>query len=29
MADERLQAFIEAAQDEGCVELSALNELVE
>jgi RNA polymerase primary sigma factor len=29
MADERLQAFIESAQEEGCAELSALNELVE
>ena len=29
MVDERLQAFIEHAQDEGCAELSALNELVE
>jgi RNA polymerase primary sigma factor len=29
MADERLQAFIEGAQEEGCAELSALNELVD
>jgi RNA polymerase primary sigma factor len=29
MADERLQAFIESAQEEGCAELSALNRLVE
>jgi RNA polymerase primary sigma factor len=29
MADERLQAFIEHAQGEGCAQLSALNELVE
>ena len=29
MADDRLQAFIEAAQDEGCAELSALNDLVD
>ena len=29
MVDERLQAFIEHAQDEGCAELYALNELVE
>jgi RNA polymerase primary sigma factor len=29
MADERLQAFIEGAQEEGCAELSALNQLVE
>ncbi len=29
MADDRLQAFLEAAQDEGCAELSAFNELVE
>ena len=29
MADERLQAFIESAQDEACVDLSALTELVE
>jgi RNA polymerase primary sigma factor len=29
MADERVQAFIETAQEEGCAELSVLNELVE
>jgi RNA polymerase primary sigma factor len=29
MVDERLQAFIESTQEEGCAELSALNELVE
>jgi RNA polymerase primary sigma factor len=29
MADERLQAFIDSAQEEGCAELSALNQLVE
>jgi RNA polymerase primary sigma factor len=29
MADERLQAFIESAQEEGCAELSALQQLVE
>ena len=29
MPDDRLQAFLEAALDEGCVELSAFNELVE
>jgi RNA polymerase primary sigma factor len=29
MVNERLQAFIDHAQDEGCAELSALNELVE
>jgi RNA polymerase primary sigma factor len=29
MADERLQAFIESAQEEGCAELSAFQQLVE
>jgi len=29
MPDDRLQAFLEAAQDEGCADLSAFNELVE
>ncbi len=29
MADERLQAFIERAQEEGCAELSALQQLVD
>jgi RNA polymerase primary sigma factor len=29
MPDERLQAFVESAQEEGCAELSALNELVD
>jgi RNA polymerase primary sigma factor len=29
MVDERLQAFIEHAQDEGCADLSALHELIE
>jgi len=29
MPDERLQAFIEGAQEEGCAELSTFNELVE
>ena len=29
MPDERLQAFIESAQEEGCAELSAFNQLVD
>jgi RNA polymerase primary sigma factor len=29
MPEERLQAFVESAQEEGCAELSALNELVD